>query len=304
MLAAPDMLKQVGDVRTLAAVLPADADRIIMLLRQGARGEEVKALQRGLNKLGELVLVDGGFGSGTAQAVSAARITLGVPGPPEADDTFQAALQAAPDPFPPITAAGMTFIAREEVSDGTTYRRKYQRPCLPPFPSGVTIGIGYDCRFVDRAQLEADWQGVLSPQAIALLEPALGIPGTPFLCERAAAVTITLGDAMRVFAARSLPKYFDLTRRIYPAVADQILNAAQRTALVSLVYNRGADLAGERRREMLTIQSLLRHGRLGEVPAQFESMTRLWQNVASGLVKRRRAEATLWQSGFGALQLD
>lgn len=275
-----------------------------MLLRQGARGENVKALQRALNKVGELVLVDGGFGAGTAQAVSAARVTLGLPGPAEADDTFQSALQAVPDPFPPITAAGMTFIAREEVSDGTTYRKKFQRPCLPPFPSGVTIGIGYDCRFADRAQLESDWQGVLSSQAVDLLEPALGIPGTLFLCERAAAVNISLGDAMRVFAARSLPKYFELTRRIYPAVADQSLNAAQRTALVSLVYNRGTDLSGDRRREMLTIQSLLQNGQLADVPQQFESMTRLWLNVANGLVKRRRAEALLWQSGFGALQLD
>ena len=275
-----------------------------MLLRQGFHGEDVKALQRDLNKLGELVLVDGAFGSGTARAVRAARVTLGLPGPAVADDAFQAALRAFPDPFPPITAAGMTFIARQEVSDGMTYRRRFQRPCLPPPPSGITIGIGYDCRFVDRAQLEADWQGVLSPQSIDLLEPALGIPGTPALCDQCAAVAITLGDAMRVFASRSLPRYFEMTRRIYPAVADQSLNAAQRTALVSLVYNRGADLEGDRRREMRTIQTLLLNGQLADVPAQFESMTRLWQNVAPGLVKRRRAEATLWQSGFGAVQLD
>jgi hypothetical protein len=275
-----------------------------MRLRQGSRGEDVKALQRGLNKLGELVLVDGSFGSGTSQAVRAARVTLGLPGPAVADDEFQAAVQAFPDPFPPLTAAGMTFIAREEVSDGMTYRRKYERPCLPPPPSGITIGIGYDCQFVNRAQLESDWQGLLSPQAIALLGPALGIPGTRALREQSAEVTIALGDAMRVFATRSLPKYFAETRRIYPAVADQTLNAAQRTALVSLVYNRGADLVGDRRREMRTIQQLLQNGRLGEVPAQFESMTRLWVNVAEGLVKRRRAEAKLWTSGFHALKLD
>ena len=275
-----------------------------MRLRQGSLGADVKALQRGLNKLGELVLVDGSFGAGTSQAVRAARITLGLPGPAVADDAFQAAVQAFPDPFPPLTAAGMTFIAREEVTDGATYRRKYQRPCLPPSPSGITIGIGYDCRFATRAQLEADWQGVLSPQAVAALEPALGIPGTRELCERCATVSIALGDAMRVFATRSLPKYFAEARRIYPAVGDQTLNAAQRTALVSLVYNRGADLEGDRRREMRTIQQLLRDGRLAEVPAQFESMTRLWRNVAEGLVKRRRAEARLWESGFGALKLD
>jgi peptidoglycan hydrolase-like protein with peptidoglycan-binding domain len=275
-----------------------------MRLRQGSRGNDVRTLQRGLNKLGELVLVDGVFGAGTSQAVRAARVTLGLPGPAVADDAFQAAVQAFPDPFPPLTAAGMTFIAREEVSDGATYRRKFQQPCLPPSPSGITIGIGYDCRFVNRAQLVADWQGVLSTQAIALLEPALGVPGTRALCDRAAPVTIALGDAMRVFATRSLPKYFAEACRIYPAVGDQTLNAAQRTALVSLVYNRGADLDGDRRREMRTIQQLLRNGRLADVPAQFESMTRLWRNVAEGLVKRRRAEAKLWESGFRALKLD
>lgn len=276
----------------------------MMLLRQGVHGDDVKSLQRGLNKLGELVLVDGAFGSGTADAVAAARTTLGLPGPPEADDAFQAALQSAPDPFPALTAAGMTFIAREEVSDGKTYRQKFNRPCLPPPPSGVTIGIGYDCRFVNRAQLEADWHGVLSENDVALLEPALGIPGSPFLRDRAAAVTIALGAAMRVFASRSLPKFFELTRGIYPCVADQTLNAAQRTSLVSLVYNRGNDLNGDRRREMRNIQELLLQRRLADVPAQFESMTRLWVTDAPGLVKRRRAEAMLWRSGFAPLQLD
>ena len=277
-----------------------------MLLKQGDNGASVKALQRGLNKLGEMVLVDGEFGTGTSAAVAGARLSLGLPGPPVADDAFQQAVLAAPDPFPPLTAAGVTFIAREEVSDGATYRRKFQRPCLPPAPSGITIGIGYDCQFTrTRADLEADWGDVLSPDAIALLEPTLGKVGTQVLLAQAGAVSITLGDAMRVFATRSLPKYFEDTRRIYPQIAGGSLNPAQRTALVSLVYNRGTDLTGDRRREMKAIQGLLAAGRLADVPGQFESMTRLWKmSEAPGLIQRRRSEALLFRSGFAAVQLD
>jgi peptidoglycan hydrolase-like protein with peptidoglycan-binding domain len=277
-----------------------------LLLKQGDSGDSVKALQRGLNKLGELVLVDGEFGMGTAAAVTGARQTLKLPGPPVADDAFQQAVLAAPDPFPPLTAAGVTFIAREEVSDGTTYRKKFQRPCLPPSPSGITIGIGYDCRFTKtRADLEADWGDVLAPDAIALLVPTLGVVGTQALLAQANGVSITLGDAMRVFAQRSLPKYLEETRRIYPQIAGAALNPAQRTALVSLVYNRGTDLTGDRRTEMKAIQGLLAAGRLADVPDQFESMTRLWtMTEAPGLIRRRRTEATLFRAGFAAVQLD
>lgn len=277
-----------------------------MLLKQGDNGDGVKALQRGLNKLGELVLVDGEFGMGTSAAVAGARLTLGLQGPPVADDAFQQAVLAAPDPFPPLTAAGVTFIARLEVSDGATYRRKFQRPCLPPAPSGITIGIGYDCQFTrTRADLVADWGDVLSPDAISLLVPTLGRVGTQALLAQVGAVQVTLGEAMRVFAARSLPKYLEETRRIYPQVVGGALNAAQRTALVSLVYNRGTDLTGDRRREMKAIQGLLANGRLADVPAQFESMTRLWNMAeAPGLIQRRRSEATLFRAGFAAVQLD
>ena len=276
-----------------------------MVLRQGDSGEPVKKLQRGLNKLGEMLLVDGDFGPSTRHAVVGARETLGKPGPPEADDAFQRAVTAAPDPFPPLTAAGVTFIAREEVSDAPTYRRRYQTPCLPPAPSGVTIGIGYDCQFSKRADFEADWADVLPATMIDLLRPTLGKAGTPELHARTLGVLVPLGLAMRVFATRSLPKYFEQARRIYPEIADDSLTAAQRTALVSLVYNRGTDLAGERRREMKAIRTLLAAGDLDKIDEQFDSMVRLWsESAAPGLIRRRRAEAKLWRSGFASLQLE
>ena len=56
---------------------------------------------------------------------------------------------------------------------------------------------------------------------------------------------------------------------------------------------------------MRTIQELLAAGRIQEVADQFESMTRLWsEQTEGGLIRRRRAEAALWRSGFAAVNLE
>jgi len=277
-----------------------------VLLRKGDKSDAVKGLQRGLNKFGSMLLVDGDFGGGTCTAVASARAQLGQPGPQEeADESLQQAVAAAPDPCPPLTAAGVTFIAREEVSDATAYQRRFQLPTCPPPPSGVTIGIGYDCRFVDRRELESDWGDLLPAAAVTQLAGVLGKQGTQALLGPLAGVVVPLSAAMRVFATRSLPKYLAQTRSIYPQVDDPGLTAAQRTALVSLVYNRGTDLAGDRRLEMRAIRDLLAAGRHDEVAEQFEPMTRLWDPATTGgLIRRRRSEATLWRAGFAALQLE
>jgi len=95
-----------------------------VVLRRGNLGDPVKVFQRGLNKLGAMLLVDGDYGKSTAAAVADARQSLAMPGSPdEADETLQESVAALPDPFPPLTAAGVTFIARQEVTDASRYRR-------------------------------------------------------------------------------------------------------------------------------------------------------------------------------------
>ena len=279
-----------------------------MLLKQGDSGVEVKGLQRGLNRLGSLLLVDGSFGPGTRDAVADGRVALGHPGPPEADDAFQQELAALPDPFPPLTASGVTFIARAEVSSPAQYRLKYRNPIWPGGASGITIGIGYDLRFVDRARLAADWGDRLSAETIEQLGGCLGKLGSADLLGPVRGLEVGLLDAVTVFLQRLLPQYLDSTRSIYPQVDD--LAAARRTALVSLVYNRGARLTDSSfkkndRREMRKIQSLLKAGDFDAVAEQFDSMTRLWDSAKQpGLIKRRQDEASLWRDGFAALVLE
>ncbi len=144
-----------------------------MLLKMNDSGDEVRELQRGLNKLGSIILVDGAFGPGTRDAVIDGRVALKQPGPPEADDALQQALAALPDPFPPLTPSGVTFIARAEVSSPRAYKTKYKNPIWPGGQSGVTIGIGYDLRFSDRSRFAADWGDHLAADTIERLSDVL-----------------------------------------------------------------------------------------------------------------------------------
>jgi len=278
-----------------------------VLLKRGDSGEDVRSLQRGLNKLGSLLLIDGHFGPGTGDAVMDGRVALRQPGPPEADDAFQQALAALPDPFPALTAPGMTFIGRAEVSGPREYQMKYKNPVWPGARSGITIGIGYDLRFADRARLDADWGGQLTSDAVKRLAAVLGAVGSAELLSRVRDIEVPLLAAVSVFLRRSLPGTLQKTLSIYPQARD--LTPARRTALVSLVYNRGSRLrdsnpALEDRREMRTIRDLLAAARFDEVADQLDAMCRLWGPAMPGLVQRRRDEARLWRSGFAPFQLD
>jgi GH24 family phage-related lysozyme (muramidase) len=278
-----------------------------MLLQPGDSGSDVKSLQRGLNELGSMLLIDGDFGPATGAAVLDARVVLQQPGTMTADDALQGALGGVAPMFPLLTASGVTFIARLEVAGPQEYRHSFSNPIWPSAGSGITIGIGYDLQFVDQAQLRADWGSFLSDASLAMLGQVLGTPGSAARLDAVRSITIPLTSAMTEFAQRTLPLYVAQTRSIYPQV--DVLPPWRRTSLVSLVYNRGTSLTDrdplrQDRREMREIARLLAAGQVDNVAAQFDSMARLWNpQTLAGLVKRRHDEARLWRSGFEALQL-
>jgi len=96
---------------------------------------------------------------------------------------------------------------------------------------------------------------------------------------------------MEVFEEVTVPRFYLQMLRIYPQ-ADE-LEPNQTAALLSLVFNRGASLTGERRREMLDIQNAMKAGDLAQVPDLLRSMDRLWPNT-KGLRLRRHREADLF----------
>jgi hypothetical protein len=274
------------------------------MLTRGDKGEAVKDLQRGLNRLGSMLLVDGDFGPSTEAAVVDARGLFKLPAGVNADDALMSRLAGLPEPSVELTSSGVTFIAREEVSSPAQYRSRFSRPVWPTAPSGITIGIGYDLKFVNRAKLLADWSEVLSVGVIDRLAAVSGTAGSAEKVALVKDVEIPLLAAIRVFLGRMMPEHIGHTRQAFPVL--DTLPAHRRTALISLVFNRGASLdpSDDRRREMRRIRDLLSTGELERIPEQFESMTRLWNPATEqGVIDRRRREAQIWRDGFAALQL-
>lgn len=273
-----------------------------MKLCQGDKGDSVKDLQRGLNKLGSLLLVDGDFGTSTTAAVLDARQLLKLTTSAEADDVLFSALELVPDPSPELTAPGVTFIGLEEISSPALYRKKYCFPEWPGSSSGVTIGIGYDLKFTNGASLQSDWGTHLTPDTIDRLALVAGVTGSPGLLRQVQNIQIPLLAAVSVFLNRMLPQHVSITRTIYPTL--DTLTAPRRAALIDLVFNRGPAPAGDRGTEMRTIAELLASGDLDAVADQFEHMARLWNPATEqGLIERRQREATLWREGFEKLLL-
>jgi peptidoglycan hydrolase-like protein with peptidoglycan-binding domain len=279
-----------------------------MRLSQGDSGDAVKVLQRGLNKLASLLIVDGKFGPGTADAISVACPTLGLAPRTDADDELSDALARAPELSAELGTAGATFIARAEIASAKDYRNRYCHPTWPSAKSGITIGIGYDLQFASADSLRADWGTRIADDVCARLIAACGSVGSDALVGTLRDIDVPLFAAMTVFTSNTLPQTIKQTASIYPQVME--LSLPRRAALVSLVYNRGASLtdhgdpALENRREMRAIQDLLAAGNVDAVADQFDSMARLWDPGLPGLVKRRHDEATMWRSGFAALSLE
>ena len=274
--------------------MPAD-------LRRGDRGDEVSRLQRLLNKVGGLLPEDDAFGPQTEDAVRDAQTMAGLPPSGIADAALTGWLEAQPDPNPVIPPGAIAYIAREEVSSRAAYKANYHRPVWPGGESGVTIGIGYDLRMQSAQRYEADWGDLLPVADLDALRACLGKPGNAALADSLRACSIPLAAAWINFASRVLPRYVDDTRRAFGGSLFDDLPPLCRGALVSLVYNRGAQLdeppPRDRRREMRAIRDHIARGDLARVADEFRAMKRLWPNAA-GLRARRDREADMWTLGM------
>jgi hypothetical protein len=204
-------------------------------------------------------------------------------------------LAQQPEPSAVLPTEAVTFIVREEVGGRKFYDQHVAMPHFPGEASGVTIGVGYDLRFQEAADFEADWAGILTPAQMDALRPHLGKKGSDAAVAALSNMRIPFHAAWKVFVSRALPRGIAQTARCYGALDS--LPPLCRGALVSLVYNRGTKLTGDSRREMQAIHDHLAAGRLDQVAAEFENMKRLWP-ASEGLRKRRDKEAEMWRRGL------
>lgn len=209
------------------------------------------------------------------------------------------ALLAAPHArstgLPPLCDQAVDLIIAFEIGSPQTYERKYRNPIWPGHASGVTIGIGYDLGYHSASIIAQDWES--HPHAVRLATAA-GITG-PLARDHArklADITIEYGLARQVFDQTSVVIHHRIARRVFRPQHFDALPCNARGALVSLVFNRGGSMAGERRREMRHIRDVcLPHGDVHCIAAQLRAMTRIWHGttIERGMRNRRHAEADL-----------
>lgn len=167
----------------------------------------------------------------------------------------------------------------------------------PGGASGITIGIGYDLGYESAGDFTDDWQPLLAPDDFSQLTEVVGLTGTAAQAKASSlrGIRIRQDQAEQVFLERSVPKYQKLTETTFPGVED--LPEDAQGALVSLIYNRGASLQGDSRREMRAIRDAVAAGDLQEIANQLRAMKRLWVGKGlDGLLRRRDAEADLVES--------
>lgn len=193
-----------------------------------------------------------------------------------------------------LSPKGIKAIVAWETGGEAEYDRN---PEWPGEQSGITIGIGWDLGHTLATDTSRAWSQHLDSNTIAALVGVSGRKGkdAQVILPHVRHLVIPWDAAMAVFEEVTIPTWFLRTLRIYPQVGE--IHGDCAAALVSLVFNRGASLTGDRRKEMLRIQELLRVGELDKIPEQFRAMKRLWPD-SRGLRRRRDEEATLFEQGL------
>jgi GH24 family phage-related lysozyme (muramidase) len=194
-----------------------------------------------------------------------------------------------------ISKKATDLIIQHEVGGRAYYEKKLQAPIWAGGESGVTIGMGYDLGYNSEKQFMLDWSGAINLNFINALRPTIGIKGPQakaMLKGEILNVRIPYNTAYEVFVKSSLPRYYAMTKKIYPNM--DLLNDDTKGALVSVVYNRGNRLDGDSRAEMRAIVDLIAKQDYEGIAEQIEKSKRLWEGKGlDGLVTRRESEADL-----------
>jgi len=194
-----------------------------------------------------------------------------------------------------VSNKAIDFIIAEEVTSEASYNKRLIHPTWAGADSGVTISIGYDLGYNDKATIANDWGKHLSASDVQLLQSVSGIKGEKAkaaLTDKIKAITIPFSVAKEVFISVSLPKFWNMAKKIYPQI--DTLNADTQGALTSMVYNRGNSLEGSRRTNMRNIVPLVAAQDYKGIAREIDASKVLWEGKGlDGLIKRREKEANL-----------
>jgi hypothetical protein len=200
-----------------------------------------------------------------------------------------------------LSKKSLDLILEFEVGGGESYYNKFlKNPAWPEGQSGVTIGVGYDLGYVNKTEFSEDWKD-LPKETFDRLYKVVGIKGynAKNLIRALKDITIPWDLALKVFNNKTVTKFYNLTQQTFPNFDN--LPEDAKGGLVSLVFNRGAALEGDRRREMKLIRDGMKlvssydQKALTFIANQIRHMKRIWVggSIEKGMSRRRDAEAKL-----------
>jgi hypothetical protein len=200
-----------------------------------------------------------------------------------------------------LSKKSLDLILEFEVGGGENYYNKFlKNPAWPGEQSGVTIGVGYDLGYVNKSEFSEDWKD-LPKEIFDRLYKVVGIKGynTKNLIRGLKDITIPWELSLKVFNNKTVTKFWNLTKETFPNFEN--LPEDAKGGLVSLVFNRGNALEGDRRREMKLIRDGMKlvsnydQKALSFIANQIRNMKRIWigGSIEKGMSRRRDAEAKL-----------
>ena len=200
-----------------------------------------------------------------------------------------------------LSKKSLDLILEFEVGGGENYYNKFlKNPAWPEGQSGVTIGVGYDLGYVNKTEFSEDWKD-LPKDIFDRLYKVVGIKGynAKNLIRGLRDIVIPWELSLQVFNNKTVTKFWNLTKDTFPNF-DKMPEDAK-GGLVSLVFNRGSALEGDRRREMKLIRDGMRitntfdQKSLSFIANQIRNMKRIWAggSIEKGMNRRRDGEAKL-----------
>jgi Putative peptidoglycan binding domain len=269
----------------------------VQTLKIGASGSDVVKLQKRLLEL-ELNLgsADGKFGPKTEAALKQFQSNQGFLADGIADTKILTVL------FPGellgsslLSYKAIELILEFEIGGGKQYYEKFfKRPIWPEGASGVTIGIGYDLGYNSVEVFNQDWHK-LGDVEQKRLSDCCGLKEDAAKQRLASVrdIMISWELAWEVFNVVTVPKFYNFTKEAFPGFEE--LPADVQGGLVSLVFNRGTSMQGNRRLEMRVVRDLVTKKNVRKIAEQIRKMKRIWlgTTIEEGMNRRRDAEADL-----------
>jgi GH24 family phage-related lysozyme (muramidase) len=153
--------------------------------------------------------------------------------------------------------------------------------------------IGVDCAYYTEKELKNIFK-FLPESDIQLIIGCIGKtgPAAKNYISKLSHIKISWDHAEKVFYQTTLPKFYNLTLKVWPNLENLCPNA--QVALTSIIFNRGSSMKGSSRIEMREIKNLIPEKKYKEISKEIIKMKRLWMGKGlNGLLKRRDEESKL-----------